>query len=105
MLTITIDEVPVASFGTIVRSNNLTPISVGETISLAELQGLRFVSAGSVAVTAASVYSVSDNGTSGGLAAPASIAEEVGISITKRSAVYAPLDINQVLATAIRAIS
>ena len=89
-LTYTVSAVPPAARGTIVRSGDLTPLAVGATLSLAELQGLRFNPGATPGGPNAFSFTVADNGLTAGAADPKSITQSLNIT-------YLPPAIEQII--------
>ncbi len=93
-LSITVAEVPASEFGTIVRLGDIVPLAVNDVLTISELYGLQFITSGTVAGNGRFRFDVTDNGKTAGVSAPATLTEEVAISVIARSSVSYLGDIN-----------
>lgn len=94
-ISIQIVAVPRAQLGVVVRAGDLTPITVGQSLSVADLQGLRFSPAAGAVGVDTFEFQVTDNGTTGGAADPRWLSETLPITVNHKSAINLSLDINQ----------
>ena len=82
-LTYTITAVPSTSLGEILRANNTTIVTPGN-YTLAQIQGMRFRPAPNASGGPATFsFSVTDNGTTGGVADPLSLPESLTITVSE----------------------
>lgn len=96
-LACTISTVPDPARGSIVRAGDLVPLVVGQTISLADLRGLRFSAAsGSTSCTGQFSFTVSDNGTTNGQPDPKSVSFTLPLEIVHRRAINSLGDLETV---------
>ncbi|HEY5315136.1 MAG TPA: ELWxxDGT repeat protein, partial [Pirellulales bacterium] len=86
-LTYTITAVPDPAQGTVVRSGNTTPLTLGTVLTLADLQGLRFSANPADTVGGHSTFSfdVTDNGTTDGQPDPLTLGQNLLIAVNLRS--------------------
>ncbi len=92
-LQFTIDALPNTLLGSVVRAGNLNPLTVGETLNETEFRGLRFFP-GADGGRGTIAFTITDNGTSRGLADPRTASGSIAIAVNQKDAFAQLGDIN-----------
>ncbi|MBL8829008.1 MAG: S8 family serine peptidase, partial [Planctomycetaceae bacterium] len=92
-LQFTINALPNSLLGSVVRAGDLIPLTVGATLSETEFRGLRFLP-GADGGRGTIAFTITDNGTSRGLADPLSSLGTIAIAVNQKEALAELGDIN-----------
>ena len=81
-LVIKATSLPSAGFGTVFHADGTTAVTLNEVLDLAELQGLKFEPGTNATGSENFVFTVTDDGTTNGVADPLTLTETLAINIT-----------------------
>ncbi|MBL8828835.1 MAG: hypothetical protein JNM18_17785, partial [Planctomycetaceae bacterium] len=94
-LTFTLTSVPSPAIGSLVRSSDTIPLTVGSILNYTEFQQMRFIAPQGISGSGSFAFTITDDGTTFGVPDSRSSTDSISFTFSPRTAITLTRDINQ----------